>query len=92
MRKEPGFAYRVFLLIGDAIAIVLSFGFAYYFRVNVDSRPIYFEASELSNFIISGILLLPVWLIVLSSLGLYSKRVIRRRFLQAWRLRWLAKT
>ncbi len=86
MRKEPGFAYRVFLLIGDAIAIVLSFGFAYYFRVNVDSRPIYFEASELSNFIISGILLLPVWLIVLSSLGLYSKRVIRRRFLQAWRL------
>ena len=78
MRKEPGFAYRVFLLIGDAIAIVLSFGFAYYFRVNIDSR--------LSNFIISGILLLPVWLIVLSSLGLYSKRVINRRFLQAWRL------
>ena len=86
MRKEPGFSYRVFLLIGDALAIVLSFGFAYYFRVNIDSRPIYFEASEFSNFLLSGILLLPVWLIVLSSLGLYSKAVIKRRFLQAWRL------
>ena len=86
MRKEPGFIYRVFLLIGDAFAIVLSFGFAYYFRVNIDSRPIYFEASELSNFLISGVLLLPVWLLVLSSMGLYSKAVIRRRFLQAWRL------
>lgn len=86
MRKEPGFSYRVFLLIGDALAVVLSFGFAYYFRVNIDSRPIYFEASELSNFLLSGILLLPVWLIVLSSMGLYSKDVIKRRFLQAWRL------
>ena len=86
MRKEPGFTYRVFLLIGDVLAIVLSFGFAYYFRVNIDSRPIYFEASEFSNFVVSGILLLPVWLIVLSSLGLYSKAVIKRRFLQAWRL------
>ena len=86
MRKEPGFVYRTCLLIGDALAIVLSFGFAYYFRVNIDQRPVYFETSELSNFLISGILLLPVWLVVLSSLGLYSKAVIGRRFLQTWRL------
>ena len=32
MKKEPGFIYRIFLLFGDALAIIFSFTFAYYFR------------------------------------------------------------
>ena len=85
MKKEPGFGYRVALVFGDAIAIVLSFAFAYYYRINIDSRAFYFDAA-IGDFIISIILLLPIWLIILSSLGLYSKKVISRRGLQAWRL------
>ena len=69
MRKEPGFAYRVFLILGDALAIVFSFSFAYYFRTHIDSRPYYFT-SEIRDFVISQVLLLPVWLIILTSLGL----------------------
>ena len=85
MKKEPGFFYRIFLFIGDAFAIVLSFTFAYYFRVHIDSRP-YFFTSELSDFILSTLLLLPIWWIILSSLGLYSKKVISHRGTEYWRL------
>ena len=85
MRKEPGFGYRVALLIGDALAIVISFAFAYYYRINIDSRAFYFDAA-IGDFVVSIVFLLPIWLIILSSLGLYSKKVLARRGLQAWRL------
>ena len=85
MKKEPGFLYRVFLLIGDALSIVFSFAFAYYFRTNIDSRPYFFE-NEIRDFILTSIVLLPVWIILLYSLGLYSRRVIGRHILELWRL------
>ena len=85
MKKEPGFLYRVFLFFGDAFSIVFSFAFAYYFRTNIDSRPYFFD-NELRDFFISNIVLLPIWLILLYSLGLYSKRVIGRHVLELWRL------
>ena len=50
MKKEPGFIYRIFLLFGDALAIIFSFTFAYYFRTHIDSRPFFFE-SELYLFL-----------------------------------------
>ena len=85
MKKEPGFGYRVALVFGDALAIVFSFAFAYYFRVNIDHRAFYFTA-EIGDFVLSMTLLLPVWLIILSCLGLYSKKILSRRTLQGWRL------
>lgn len=85
MRKEPGFGYRVALLIGDALAIVLSFAFAYYYRINIDSRAFYFDVA-IGDFVISITLLLPIWLIILSSLGLYSKKVLASRAMQVWRI------
>lgn len=85
MRKEPGFIYRVFLVMGDALAIVASFTFAYYFRIHFDHRPYVFMGNTM-NFLFSNLLLLPIWLVVLSSLGLYSRRVLQRHGLMAWRL------
>lgn len=85
MRKEPGFIYRVFLVVGDAFAIVASFTFAYYFRLHFDHRPYVFEGNTMS-FLFSNLLLLPIWLVVLSSLGLYSRKVLQRHGLMAWRL------
>jgi len=85
MRKEPGFIYRIFLLIGDALAIIASFTFAYYFRIHFDPRPYVFDGNT-KNFLFSNLVLLPIWLIVLSSLGLYSRKVLQRHALMAWRL------
>ena len=85
MKKEPGLFYRIVLVFGDAIAIILSFSFSYYYRVHIDSRPFFFE-SALFEFIISAFMLLPIWIIILASLGLYSSRVLGRRILTGWRL------
>ncbi len=77
MRKEPGFIYRICLLIGDALAIIFSFSFAYYFRTHIDFRP-YFFTSELMDFIIANLILLPIWLIILLCLGVYKRGVLSR--------------
>lgn len=85
MKKEPGFFYRVCLVAGDAMAIVAAFAFSYYFRLNIDPRPYFFTSNGI-DFVLTNFMLLPIWLVILSSLGLYSKRVLGHRFLQYWRL------
>lgn len=85
MRKEPGFIYRICLLFGDALAIVFSFSFAYYFRTHIDVRPFFFT-SELTDFIVSNLILLPVWLIIMVSLGTYKRSVLTRPMALAGRL------
>lgn len=85
MKKEPGFIYRVFLVIGDSLAIILAFSGAYYFRVHFDPRPFYFEA-DTKAFIAANMSLVPIWLMVLAGLGLYSKDIIRTRTRQYFRL------
>jgi lipopolysaccharide/colanic/teichoic acid biosynthesis glycosyltransferase len=77
MRKEPGFIYRICLLFGDALAIVFSFSFAYYFRTHIDVRPFFFT-SELTDFIVSNLILLPIWLVIMVSLGTYNRSVLSR--------------
>ena len=85
MRKEPGFAYRIFLILGDAAAIVFSFAFAYYFRTHIDPRVFYFTPG-IWDFMASQALLLPIWLIILASLGLYSRYALSHRSVEYWRL------
>ena len=89
MKKEPGFIYRVFLVVGDALAIVASFTFAYYFRIHFDPRPYVFEGDTM-DFLFSNFVLLPIWLVILSCLGLYRRTVIDRRARETGRL-FLAK-
>ena len=72
-------------MLGDALAIVFSFAFSYYYRTHIDPRPYYFT-SEIQDFIISIIILLPIWIIVLTSLGLYTRRILTHRPQEYWRL------
>lgn len=85
MKKDPSVVYRVFLMVGDAMAIVFSFAFAYYFRTHIDSRPYYFT-SQIRDFIWVSLFLVPIWLIILMILGLYSKSVLRSRLREYGRL------
>lgn len=78
MKKDPGLVFRLFLMLGDVVAIVAAFLFAYLFRTQVDQRPYYFESEPL-NFTLTILLLIPIWLIVLAGLGLYHKSVFLRR-------------
>lgn len=74
MKKDPGLVFRIFLMLGDAFAIVFSFIFAYLIRTHIDSRPYYFNAEPL-NFAITISLLIPIWLLILAALGLYQKSI-----------------
>ncbi|MBR3256908.1 sugar transferase [Candidatus Saccharibacteria bacterium] len=77
MKKDSALASRLVLIFGDIFAIVFSFFFAYYFRTHLDARPFFFE-SDLSGFILEILLLIPLWIVVLASLGLYSKAILAR--------------
>lgn len=74
-------------MLGDIVAIVSSFGFAYFTRTHLDQRPYTFEAN-ISDFITTILVLIPIWLIILTALGLYQKAIFlrRQRFMETWRL------
>ena len=74
MKKDFGLVFHVFLVLGDAIAVVLSFLLAYFLRTHIDQRPFYFEAAPL-HFMLSVSVLLPVYIVIIAAFGLYKKAV-----------------
>ena len=78
MKKKSDFILRLCLVIGDAVALVLSFAAAYFIRVHVDPRPYEFE-SQLLDFTLTVLTLVPVMLIILAALGLYKKSIFLGR-------------
>ncbi len=78
MRKKSDSVLRLCLIIGDAVALILSFAAAYYIRVHVDPRPYAFD-SQLLDFTTTVVLLVPILLIILAALGLYRKDIFLGR-------------
>ncbi len=74
MQRKSDLFLRIALIIGDALMLILSFAVAYAVRVHVDPRPFYFE-SQLFEFIMEIIWLIPIMLVILATLGLYRKQV-----------------
>ncbi|MDO5475012.1 MAG: sugar transferase [Candidatus Saccharibacteria bacterium] len=74
MRKKSDSILRFCLIIGDGLALILSFAAAYFIRVHVDPRPYVFE-SQLLDFTMSVVFLIPILLIILATLGLYKKSI-----------------
>ena len=87
MRKKSDFILRFCLIIGDALALILSFAAAYFIRVHVDPRPYVFE-SQLLEFTWTIVFLVPIMLVILAALGLYKKSIFlgRSRFPERMRL------
>ena len=74
MRKKSDYILRVCLIIGDAVALVLSFAMAYFIRVHVDPRPYEFN-SQLLVFTRETLWVIPFLIVILAALGLYKKSV-----------------
>lgn len=87
MKKDFGLVFHVFLIFGDACAILLSFLVAYLARTHLDQRPFYFESEPL-EFAFSMLWLIPLYIIVIAAFGLYRKSVFmnRNRWSEIWRL------
>ena len=74
MRKKSDSVLRLALIVGDAVALILSFAMAYYLRSHIDPRPYYFQ-SQLSDFVMTTLFVLPILIIIIAALGLYRKDV-----------------
>lgn len=87
MKRDFGLVFHVFLVLGDACAILLSFLVAYLARTHLDQRPFYFEAEPL-EFAFSMLWLLPLYIIVIAAFGLYRKSIFTKkaRWSEIWRL------
>lgn len=85
MRRNPHFVLRVFLLLGDLVAIVLSFGLAYFYRTHLDPHP-YIWGSDTMEFVITAIELLPLWVALLFASGVYDRSIYPYRPKLYWRL------
>ena len=87
MRKKSDFILRVALIIGDGLMLILSFAAAYAIRVHVDPRPFEFE-SQLMEFTLEVMWVVPILIVILATLGLYKKQIFlgRSRFSEIGRL------
>lgn len=85
MKRSPNFIYRVFLAIGDIVAILISFVLAFIMRVTLSSKPIVFQV-EAIPFILTVTMLVPFWIITFYLLGLYDKSVYSYKPKEAGRL------
>lgn len=78
MRKKSDTILRLLLIVGDALALILSFAMAYFIRVKVDPRPWTFEF-QFFEFVQTVVWLVPVMLVILAALGLYRKDIFLAR-------------
>ena len=78
MKRDFGLIFHLFLIFGDACAVLLSFLVAYFMRTHLDQRPFYFESNPVS-FVLSLAWLIPVYLILLAAFGLYRKSIFLSR-------------
>ena len=78
MQKKSDLVLRLCLIFGDALALVASFAAAYFVRVHVDPRPYMFD-SQLLDFTLTVVWVVPIMLIIIASLGLYKKSVVINR-------------
>lgn len=87
MKRKSDYILRIALIIGDGLALILSYAMAYFIRVHVDPRPYEFE-SQLMEFTLTIVWLIPILLIILAALGLYKKSVFlgKSRLPEIWRV------
>ena len=74
MKRNPHFILGATLLAGDLLAILGSFGFAYYYRTHFDPRP-YLLGSDIVGFLIIIASLIPLWFILLFVSGVYDRSI-----------------
>lgn len=85
MKQNFSFIYKVLLLVGDALALIIAFTMAFILRVTLDPRPVATPVDALTYITLIATLL-PLWLGALATLGLYAKRNFERRPKEASRL------
>jgi len=85
MKNNASLVYSFLLVVGDFLALLAAFVFAYILRVSLDARPLVAQI-HFSTYFGVFLILLPFWLIIFAMLGLYTNRVFENRFSEFGRL------
>ncbi len=72
-------------MFGDFITLLAAFSLAYILRVQIDPRPLVAQVGAV-DFFLTFLWIVPLWLFVFASLGLYSPLVYTRRLSEAGKL------
>lgn len=70
--------YSLILILADFTTLLVAFTLAYIIRVQYDNRPLVTSIPAI-EFVSIFVILIPFWIIIFASLGLYSPRVYQRR-------------
>lgn len=81
MKRNPK-SIKLVLLVIDFIVLSLVFGLSYLIRVKYDHRPLLYPVYA-KEFLLSSLVIIPLWILVFLNLGLYSPRIYRQR-LTSW--------
>lgn len=77
--------YSVILMTADFLVLLAAFTAAYVFRVQFDERPLLSNIYAF-DYLLMALTILPLWLIVFASLGLYNSQVYNRRLAEWGRI------
>lgn len=70
--------YSLILIFVDAFVLLLAFVLAYIIRVQYDPRPLLAPVYA-KEFLLSSLIIVPIWLLIFATLGLYQSGVYNRR-------------
>lgn len=73
--------YSLILLFADILVLLIAFSLAYIVRVQYDNRPLLAPVYAV-DYALTFLTILPFWLIIFASLGLYSPRTYNRRLVE----------
>ncbi len=77
--------YGLALIMGDFFILLAAFTLAYVIRVQIDSRPLVAEIPAW-EFLLTSLLLIPMWIVVFWILGLYDSQIYNKRLTEWGRL------
>ncbi|HEX5456246.1 MAG TPA: sugar transferase [Candidatus Saccharimonadales bacterium] len=85
MRNNASLVYRVVLVLGDYLTLIGAFFVAYIIRVRHDPRPL-IQQIPAEKYLLSILLVLPLWIIIHGAIGLYSRTATENRFAELGKL------
>ncbi|QQS20162.1 sugar transferase [Candidatus Saccharibacteria bacterium] len=84
MKNNASLVYNFFLMVGDGVALLVSFVAAFVIRGS--SSVAVAQPVDSSTYILLFVSLLPFWIFIFALLGLYNANIYERRFAEAGRL------
>ena len=85
MKNNSTLIYKVFLVIGDFVALIGAFSLAYIFRVSLDHQRITTPITAL-HYLETFLVIMPFFILLFSLIGLYNKDIYEQRLKELGRL------